>query len=174
MSQQQRGLIEDRDRSSRKERQRQREVLRRTLRESGSRDRLPVRKSPRVESVMVGSAVGRRRDTVREPASLPLHVPEPVLYNRQQVLESADQSLDSNEAAYEGNDGQSEESEESEGNELGPHGEDMDNPSVWGVQGPIGLEFLSSQLSILTISPGNSQNSSRRISYPGRRTFAPV
>jgi len=167
----------DRDRLSRKERQRQREVLRRPLQESGSRDRLPVIKSPSVESVMAGSAVGRRRDTVGEPASLQLQVPEPVLYYRQQVLESADQSLDSNDGEYEGNDGQSEESGESgesKENGLGPHGEDMDNPSVWGAQGPIGREFLSSQLSILTITPGNTQNSSRRISYPGRRTSAPV
>ena len=72
-----------------------------------------------VESVMAGSAVGRRRDAVREPASSRLQVPEPVLYNQQQVLESADESLDSNDGEYEGNDGQSEESEESEENELG-------------------------------------------------------
>jgi len=56
---------------------------------------------------------------MREPASSPLQVPEPVLYNQQQVLESADGSLDSNDRDYEGNDGQSEESEESEENELG-------------------------------------------------------
>ena len=46
---------------------------------------------------MAWSAVGRRRDAVREPASSRLQVPEPVLYNWQQVLESGDESLDSNE-----------------------------------------------------------------------------
>jgi len=108
---------------------------------------------------------------VQAPASSRLQVPEPVLYNRPQVLESADDSLDSNDGEYEGNDGQSEESEE---NELGQHGDDMDHPSAWGAQRPIGREFLSSQGSILTITPGNTQNSSRRISYPGRRTSAQV
>jgi len=50
----------------------------------------------------------------------------------------------------------------------------MDHPSAWGAQRPIGLEFLSSQRSILTITHRNTQNSSRRISYPGRRTSAQV
>jgi len=50
----------------------------------------------------------------------------------------------------------------------------MDHPSAWGVQRPIGREFLSLQHSILTITPGNTQNSSRRISYPGQRTSAQV
>jgi len=93
---------------------------------------------------MAGSAVGRRRDAVREPASSRLQVPETVLYNRQQVLESEDESLDSNDGEYEGNDGQSEESEESEENELGQHGDDMDHQSAWGAQRPIGREFLHS------------------------------
>jgi len=63
-------------------------------------------------------------------------------------------------------------SEESEENELGQHGDDMDHPLAWEAQRPIGREFLSSLRSILTITPGNTQNSSRRISYPGRRTSA--
>jgi len=66
---------------------------------------------------MAGSAVGRRRDAMQEPASSRPRVPEPVLYNRRQVLESADESLDSNDGEYDGKDGQSEESEESEENE---------------------------------------------------------
>ena len=93
---------------------------------------------------MAGSAVGRRRDAIWEPASSRLQVLEPVLHNQQQVLESADESLDSNDGECEGNDGQSEESEESEENELGQHGDDMDHPLAWGVQSPIGGEFLSS------------------------------
>jgi len=91
--------------------------------------------------------------------------------NRQQVLESSNESLDYNDGEYEGDDGQSEKSEESEENGLGQNGDDMDHPSVLKVQRPIGHEFLSLQRSILTITPGNTQNSSRRISYPGRRTF---
>jgi len=135
----------DRARLSREERPRQREVLRGRFRGSGSRDGLTIIRSPSVESVMAGSAVGRRRDTVREPASSRLQVPEPVLYNRQQVLESADESLVCNDGEYEGNDGQCEEREESEENGLGQHGDDMDHPSAWGAQRPIGREFLSSQ-----------------------------
>jgi len=156
MSQQQRQLIANRARSSRQERQRQREVLRGRFRESGSRDGLTIITSPSVESVMAGSAVGRRRDALQEPASSQLQVLDPVLYNRQQVLESADETLDSNDVEYEGNNGESEESEESEENELGPHGDDMDHPSAWGAQRPIGREFPSSQRSILTITPGNT------------------
>jgi len=164
----------DRARSARQEWQRQREVLRGRFRGSGSRDGLTIITSPSVESVMAGSAVGRRRDAMQEPASSQLQVPEPVLYNWQQVLESGDEGLDANDGDYVGNDGQSEESEESEENELGQHRDDMDHPSAWGAQRPIGHEFLSSQRSILTITPGNTQNSSRRISYPGRRMSAQV
>jgi len=176
MSQQQRRLMADRARVYRQERQRQRELLRGRFRETGSRDGLTIITSPSFESAMAGSAVGRRRDAVREPDSSRLQVPEPVLYNRQPVLESAAESLDSNDGEYEGNDGQSEESEESEENELGQHGDNMDHPSAWGLgaQRPIGREFLSSQLSILTITTGNTQNPSRRISYPRRRTSAQV
>jgi len=118
---------------------------------------------------MAGSAVGSTRDAVREPASPRLQVREPLLYNRQQVFDSADESLDYNDGEYEGNDGQSEESEESEENELGQHGDDTDHPSAWGAERPIQREFLSSPRWILTITPGNTHGSSRRISYPGRR-----
>ena len=110
-----------------------------------------------------------------ELASSRLAVPEPVLNHRQQVLESANDSLHSNDGQYEGNDWQSEESEVSEEeNELSQHGDNTDHHLPWGAQRPIGREFLSSQHSILTISSGNTQSSSRRISYPGRRTPAPV
>ena len=109
-----------------------------------------------------------------EPASSRLQVPEPAPFNQQQVLQSAVESLDSNDGEYERNDGQREKSEESEEHELGQHREDMDHLSAWGAQRPIGRVFLSSQRSILTITPGNTQNSSRRISYPGRRMSAQV
>jgi len=131
--------------------------------------------SPSVESVTAGSAVGRRSDGVLELASSRLEVPEPVLNHRQQVLESANESLDSNNGKSEGNDRQSEESEESEQeNELSQHGDDTDHQSAWGAQRLIGHKFLSSQHSILTITPGNTLSSSRRISYSGWRTPAPV
>jgi len=172
MSQQQRRLLADRARSLRQERQR--EVLRRHFQGSRSRDGLTIITSPRVESVIAGSTVGRRRDAMREPASSRLQVPKPVLYNWQQGLESADESLDRNDGQYDGNDGQSEESEESEENELGQHGDNTDHRSAWGAQRPIRHEFLSSQRSIPTITPGNTHNSSRRISYPGWRKSAQV
>jgi len=162
----------DRARSLRQEKQRQREVLHGRFRRSGFRDELTIITSRSVESFMAGSAVGRRRDAVREPASSRLQVREPVLYHRQQVLESAYESLDSNDGEYEGNDHQSEESEESKENELGQHGDNMDHRSPGGAQRPIGHKFLCSQPSILTITPGNTQNYSRRISYPGRRMSA--
>jgi len=165
MSQQQQRVIMDRTGSSRQERQRQREVLRGRFRRSGSRDRLTIIPSPSIESVMAGSAVGRR-DGVLELASSGLEIPEPVLNHWQQVLESANESLDSNDGGYEGNDGQSEESEESE-NELSQHGDDTDHQSACRAQRPIGFEFRSWQRSILTISPGNTQSSSWRISSPG-------
>jgi len=159
----------------REERQRPRDVLQRRFQRSGSSDRLTIIPSPSVESVTAGSAVGSRRDDILELASSRLEVPEPVLNHRQQGLESANQSLDSNDGEYEGNDGQSEESKErEEENELSQDGDDMDHQSAWGAQSPIRREFLSSQRSILKITPGNTQGSSRRISYPGRRTPATV
>jgi len=50
----------------------------------------------------------------------------------------------------------------------------MDHQSAWAAQRPIEPKFLSSQPSILTIVPGTTQSSSRRISYPGWRMPAPV
>jgi len=50
----------------------------------------------------------------------------------------------------------------------------MDHPSAWEAQKSIGCEFLSSQRSMLTITPWNTQSSSRRISYPRRRRSAQV
>jgi len=73
MSQQQRRLMADRARSSRQERQTQRETLRGPFRGSGSSDGLTIITSPSVESVMAGSTGGRWRDAMREPASSRLH-----------------------------------------------------------------------------------------------------
>jgi len=63
---------------------------------------------------MAGAAVGRRRDRVWRPASSRLHVPHSVMHNPQQVSESVDQSLDTDDVEYEGNAGQSEDSEETQ------------------------------------------------------------
>ena len=68
-------------------------------------DRLSIILSPSVEFVMTGSAVGRRRDSMRGLASLRLEVPEAVLNHWQLVMESANESLDSNDGEYKGNDG---------------------------------------------------------------------
>jgi len=95
----------DRARSSREKRASQRDARRQRFQESGSRDGLSILISSSVAPVMAGSAVGRQRNAVQEPTFSRLQVPEPVLYNRQQVLESADESLDSNDGEYEGNDG---------------------------------------------------------------------
>ena len=94
----------------------------------------------------------------------------------------ADDSMDSDDGEYEDNDGQSEVSEEEEDNENGENDEDVLEPGAddvnlsaeWGAQRPVKNEFLSSQPSIITITPGNSQTSGRRASYQERRTSAPI
>jgi len=127
---------------------------------------------------MAGAALGRRRDGVLELASSLLEVPEPVLNHQQEVLESANEILNSNNREYKGNDSQTEESKKSkeskEKNELSEHRDNTDHQSAWDAQRAIGREFLNSQRSILTIAPGNTLSSSRRISYPKQRTPAPV
>ena len=93
--------------------------------------------------------------------------------------------MDSDEGEYEDNDGKSEVSEEegkSENDEDDENYQDVvelradddDLSTHWGAQGPMGNEFLSFQSSILTIRPGHTQASTRRISYPKRRTPAPI
>jgi len=185
MSQQQRQLTADRTHLSRQERQRRREVTRERAQISQSRDRL-TRIPPTLESVTAGSTVSRRGNAVLGPASSqlkirePASVPddrdsEPVPDNWEQGLEPADDSIDSNDGEYEGQSQESQESQEShEENELEQHGDDEDLFGNWGgAQRPIGHEVCNSQASILTITPGNTQSSSR-IGYPGGRTAAPV
>ena len=90
--------------------------------------------------------------------------------------------MDSDDGEYEDNDGQSEVSEEEEDNENGENDEDVlelgtddeDLSADWGAQRPFENEFLSSQPSIITITPGNSQTSGGRASYQERRTPAPI
>ena len=94
----------------------------------------------------------------------------------------ADDSRDSDDGEYEDNNGQSEVSEEEEDNENGENDEDVLEPGAddvnlsaeWGAQRPVENEFLSSQPSIITITPGNSQTSGGRASYQERRTPAPI
>jgi len=113
------------------------------------------------------------------PASLRLEIPEPVLDNRapvlntwEQGLEPVDDSIDSDDGEYEGQSQESQESQEEK--ELEQHGDDevlfLDGG---GAQRLIGHEVRNSQASILTITPGNTQSSSR-IGCPEWRTPAPV
>ena len=78
--------------------------------------------------------------------------------------------MDSDDGEYEDNDGQSEVSGEEEDNENGendenglePGADDEDPSADWGAQRPVENEFLSSQPSMITITPGNSQTSGGR------------
>ena len=170
MSQQQRRLMADRTRPSRQERQRRREARRGRVQRSQSRDRLTII-SPTLESVAAGSMVSRRGNGL---ASSRLEIQEPVPDNSEQDLASAGDSIDSHDGEYEGNNSQSEESRESqEENELGQHEDDEDQFAGLGGQRRIRHGFYNSQPSILTITPGNTQSSSRRMGYPRRRTPAP-
>ena len=88
----------------------------------------------------------------------------------------------SDDGEYEDNDGQSEVSEEEENGENGENDEDVLEPGAddenlsadWGAQRPVENEFLSSQPSIITITPGHTQTSGGRVSYHKRRTPAPI
>ena len=88
--------------------------------------------------------------------------------------------MDSADAEYEDNHGQGEMSEEEEDNENSENDENVlglraDALSAdRGAQRPVENEFLSSQPSIITITPGNSQTSGRRASYQKRRIPAPI
>ena len=72
--------------------------------------------------------------------------------------------MDSDDGEYEDNDSQSAVSEEEEDNEKGENDEDGLEPGAddeylsadWGAQRPVENELLSSQPSIITITPGNS------------------
>ncbi|RPB00159.1 hypothetical protein L873DRAFT_1843128 [Choiromyces venosus 120613-1] len=173
MSQQQRWPAADTTHPSRQERQKRREAHRGRVQRSQSRDRLTMM-PPTLESVMAGSTVRRRGNVVTGRAPSQLQIPEPVLDNLEQGLESAADSMDSHDGEYEGSDGQSQESQESQKeNELERHANDEDLLADWGAPRPIRHEFLNSQHSILTITPRNTQSSSRRIPYRGRRTLAP-
>ena len=90
--------------------------------------------------------------------------------------------MDSDDGEYENSDGPSEVSQEEEDNENGENDEDVLEPEAddedlsadWGAQRPVKNEFLSSQPSIITITPRNSQTSGGRASYQKRRTPAPI
>jgi len=94
----------------------------------------------------------------------------------------ADASMNSDDGEYEDNDGQSKLSEEEEDDENGENDEDVLEPGAhdedlsadWGAQRPVENEVLSSQPSIITITPGHSQTSGGRARYQERRTLAPI
>ena len=94
----------------------------------------------------------------------------------------ADDSMASDDGEYEDNDDQSEVSEEVENGENGEDDEDVLEPGAndenlsadWEAQRPVENEFLSSQPSIITITPGHTQTSGGRVSYHERRTPAPI
>ena len=79
----------------------------------------------------------------------------------------ADDSLASDDGEYEDNDDQSEMSEEEENGEnsvddedvLEPGADDEDLSADWGAQRLVENDFLSSQPSIITITPGHTQTS---------------
>ena len=94
----------------------------------------------------------------------------------------ADDSMASDDGEYEDNDGQSELSEEEENDENGVDKENVLKPGAdnknlvadWRALRPVENEFLSSQPSIIPITPGHTETSVGRESYQERRTPAPV
>jgi len=150
--------------------------------------------APRPASLTAGSTVSRTRGAMEVPTPSRPQIAEPALADGWQQLaddgqqraedreQPADDSMDSDDGEYEDNDGQSEVSEEEEDNENGDNDEDVLEPGAdhedlsadWGAQRPVENEFLSSQQSIITITPGHSQTSGWRDSYQERRTLAPI
>jgi len=167
----------DRTRPSRQGRQIQREVRSGRVRKSRSRDRLTVIPTPHASRAS-GSTEGRGTGLVQ--ALSRLEVPEPVLVDSGR--QSADDSIDSQDGEYEDYDGQSEdtevdevEEEEADEDEELEHEEENENlSSGWGAQRLIGYGFPETQPTILTVTPGHTQSSSRGIGYPRRRAPVPV
>jgi len=197
---QQRRAIADRTRSSRQGRQGQREVREGRVWKSRSGDGSTIA-APRAASLTAGSTVRRTRGAMEVLTPSRPQIAEPALADDGQQLaddgqqwaedgqqwaedgeQPADDSINSDDGEYEDNDGQSEVSEEEEDNENGENDEDVLEPGAddedlsadWGAQRPVENEFLSSQPSIITITPGHSQTSGGRASYQERRTLAPI
>ena len=109
------------------------------------------------------------------PALSRPEVQEPVLVDSGR--QSMDNSIDSRDGEYEDNDDSEEETEVDEveeEEELEQREENENLSSGWGAQRSIGYRFPESQPSILTITPGHTQSSSRVIDYPRRRAPVPV
>src|ERR1700759_3751056 len=184
---QQRRAMADRTRTSRQGRQVQREVRGGRVRKSRSGDGSSIA-APRRASLTVRSTVSRTRGAMQGLTPSRPQIAEPALADNGQQLaddgqqladdehQSADDSMDSDDGEYEDNDGQSEVSEEEEDDEdvLEPGADDEDLSADWGAQRPVENEFLSSQPSIITITPGHTQTSGGRVSYQERRTPAPI
>ena len=190
---QQRRAMADRTRTSRQGRQVQRGVRGGRVRKSRSGDRSTIA-APRPASLTAESTVSRTRGAMQGLTPSRPQIAEPAPADDGQQLaddgqqladdghQSADDSIDSDDGEYEDNDGQSEVSEEEENGENGEDDEDVLEPGAddedlsadWGAQRPVENEFLSSQPSIITITPGHTQTSGGRVSYQERRTPAPI
>jgi len=190
---QQRRAIADRTHWSRQGRQGQREVRGGPVWKSRSGEGSTIA-APHPASLTAGSTVSRTRGAMEVPTPSQPQIAEPALADdgqqlaedRQQWVDDgeqpADDSMDSDDGEYEDNDGQSEVSEEKEDNENGendehvvePGADDEDLSADWGAQRPVENEFLSSQPSIITITPWHSQTSGGRASYQERGTLAPI
>jgi len=143
--------------------------------------------APRPASLTAGSTLSRTRGAMEVPTPSRPQIAEPALADDGQQWaddgeQPADDSIDSDDREYKDNDCQSEGSEEEEDNENGENDEDILEPGAddedlladWGAQRPVEHEFLSSQPSIITITPGHSQTSRGRATYQERRTLAPI
>ena len=185
--------IADRTRSLRQGRQVQREVGRGRVQKSRSGDGSTIA-ALHLASLTAGSTVSRTSGAMQGPIPSRPQIAEPALADDGQQLaddgqqwaddgqQPADDSMASDDGEYENNDGQSRVSEEEENGENDEDDEDVvemgaddeDLSAHWGAQRPIGNKFLSSEPLILTITSGHTQASSRRISYPERRTPVPI
>ena len=173
---------------SKQGRQVQREFSRGGLRKSRSGDRSTI-VAPRPASLTVGSIVSRTRGAIQGLTPSRPQIAEPaVADDGQQLADDGHQSaheshgIDSDDGEYEDNNGQSELSEEEENSVNGENDENLlelevDDENLladWETQSPVENEFLSTQPSIITITPGHTHSSGGRVSYQEWRTLAPI
>ena len=176
----------DRTCASRQGWQVQREVCGGRIRKSRSGEGSTIA-AARPASLTAGSTVSRTRDAMEGPTPSRSQIAEPALADDGQQLaddgqQPAEDGMASDNGEYDDNDGQSEVSEEEGNGENGeddenvlePGADDEDLSADWGAQRPVENEFLSSQPSIITITPGHTQTSGGRVSYHERRTPAPI
>ena len=197
---QQRRAMADGTRASRQGRQVQQEVRGGRIRKSRSGEGSTIA-APLPASLTAGSTVSRTRGAMNGPTPSRPQIAEPPLADDGQQLaddrhqladdvqqwaddgqQPADDSMASDEGEYEDSDDQSGVSEEEEQGENGeddenvlePGADDEDLSADWGAQRPVENQFLGSQPSIITITPGHTQTSGGRVSYHEPRTPAPI